>query len=129
MDVDSFSGRSSSPSNRRQQGTEIEQLAEEYLIRQGLQPCDRNQYSRVGEIDLIMWDADTLVFVEVRYRKHEDFLSAAESITVTKQRRIIRTASRYLQQQFGNTPPDCRFDVVVGTGVPPRLQWIRSAFM
>ena len=123
MDVDA------SPSGRRQTGTEVERLAEEYLIRQGLTPCDRNQHFRSGEIDLIMWDQHILVFIEVRYRQQEDFLAAAESITSAKQRKIIRTASRYLQQQFGNNPPACRFDVVVGNGIPPTLNWIKAAFM
>lgn len=117
------------PNNRRQTGLLIERLAESHLVEQGLTPCDRNQYSRMGEIDLIMWDQATLVFIEVRYRRHNEQVSAAESITPTKQRRVIRTASRYLQQQFGNNPPDCRFDVILATGTPPQLEWLKAAFM
>lgn len=118
-----------SGTNRRQAGALVEQQAERYLTEHGLIPCDRNQYSRMGEIDLIMWDHTTLVFIEVRHRSNNDFLSAAESITPAKQKRIIRTASRYIQSQFGNCPPDCRFDVVVATGSPPRLEWLKAAFM
>lgn len=120
---------STPPEARRQTGLLMERQAEAYLVEQGLIPCDRNQHSRMGEIDLIMWDQATLVFIEVRYRRHNDQVSAAESITPAKQRRIIRTASRYLQQQFGNTPPDCRFDVILATGTPPRLEWLKAAFM
>src|SRR5204862_504789 len=77
-------------------GTLAEQRAERYLQSQGLGLIERNYRSRFGEIDLIMRDGTSLVFVEVRMRRNKDFGGAAASIDVRKQQRIIRTAHQYL---------------------------------
>ena len=80
-----------------------------------------------GEIDLIMRDAETLVFIEVRYRANSRFGSALESVTHTKQRRLI-TAARFYLAQHGLSC-SCRFDVVGVEGTSPRsIHWIRHAF-
>lgn len=115
------------PSNRAI-GSQIETLAESFLASKGLTPHQQNQYFRGGEIDLIMWDQQVLVFIEVRYRKSPLYGSALESITPTKQARLYQTAERYLQRTFGDQLPDCRFDVVTGSGTPPVLEWISDAF-
>jgi len=72
-----------------------------------------------------MQQQDTLVFVEVRYRKHCDFGSAAESVDGAKRARIAQTAESYLQKHRWNG--GCRFDVVAleGDAAP---QWIVAAF-
>lgn len=81
-----------------------------------------------GEIDLIMRDGDTLVFVEVRQRRNARFGGAVASVTATKQRRIVQAARAYLMRL--PSPPPCRFDVVAitGDGAEPQVEWIRAAF-
>jgi len=108
----------------RYQGQQTEHHAELWLKQQGLQLITRNFRCRYGEIDLIMQQQDTLVFVEVRLRRSKDFGGAAASITNAKQQRIIHTAQYYLQQHGLNCP--CRFDAVVSDG--KQLQWIKNAF-
>ena len=105
-------------------GAQAEQQAAHYLRQQGLKPVAQNYRSRFGEIDLIMQDGATLVFVEVRLRRSANFGGAAASIDVHKQRRIIRTAQQYLAG-LAHIPP-CRFDAVLmdDSGV----QWLKNAF-
>lgn len=94
----------------RNRGQQAEQIACDYLQQQGLQLITQNYHCRRGEIDLIMCDDDTLVFVEVRARRSNRFGSALESITADKQSRIIATAQQYLQQN--RLQQNCRFDVI-----------------
>jgi putative endonuclease len=107
-------------------GKFAEGRAEAYLKDRGLVLIARNTRSRFGEIDLIMRDRDVLVFVEVRSRSRKDFGSAADSITSTKQRRIVLAAREYLARQ--STLPSCRFDVVTLDGPNSQPEWIRDAF-
>lgn len=111
-------------------GAAAERLARVYLGQRGLRPLDANYRCRAGEIDLVMRDGNTLVFVEVRYRRSEAFGSAAETVAVPKQRRIIKTASRYLQQHPRWANDRCRFDVVAISGDAGQadIEWIRNAF-
>ena len=67
-----------------------EALAAAWLIRHGLRSLARNFRCRLGEIDLVMRDGDTLVFVEVRCRRDCGYGSALESVTAGKQRRLLR---------------------------------------
>ena len=110
-------------------GAQAEDLALQYLQQQGLSVVNRNYHCRQGEIDLIMVDTNTLVFIEVRYRKSAKFGGALESVNYTKQKRIIQTAQHYLQQP---TPShnSCRFDVVaINANQPkPEIIWIKDAF-
>jgi putative endonuclease len=107
-------------------GVDTERLVCDYLQSKGLQLLQRNFFSRYGEIDLIMRDGDTLVFVEVRYRKNRNYGGAAASVTPAKQQRIIKTALNYQQQ---NAPQDgMRFDVVAVEGNASRIEWIQNAF-
>lgn len=78
----------------------------------------------MGEIDLILEDRGTLVFVEVRLRSNAGFGGAAASITARKQDKLIRAAQHYLQQL--RVLPACRFDAVLLDG--SRMEWIRDAF-
>jgi putative endonuclease len=105
-------------------GAAAEQAAADYLIGQGLKLVARNFRCRGGEIDLVMHDGPTLVFVEVRARSRADFGGAAESITPTKQGRIILAARHYLAQHGIDAP--CRFDAVLLQA--GRLQWLKAAF-
>lgn len=108
-------------------GSLAEQAAERYLRRQGLELIARNFRSRFGEIDLIMQDKSSLVFVEVRLRSNPDYGGAAASIDARKQQRIIRTAQQYLAG-LAHIPP-CRFDVVLMDDARgENLQWLKNAF-
>jgi putative endonuclease len=113
----------------RVRGNAAEDLALEFLRDQGMVLVARNVRYKSGEIDLVMRDGATLVFVEVRARSSADFGGALESIGATKQRRIIHAAQQFLQAR-GGQPPACRFDVVVlqGDAASAQPHWIRQAF-
>jgi putative endonuclease len=102
-------------------GRQAEDRALAYLQSQGLVLIKRNFRSRRGEIDLIMREASTLVFVEVRQRKDQRFGGAAASITATKQARLWHSAQVFLQR-FASLPA-CRFDAVCIDGTS--LTWLR----
>lgn len=114
--------------SRVAQGNAAEELACRYLEAQGLVLVTRNFRCRVGELDLIMRDAEQLVFVEVRSRRHSRYGTPAESVTRTKQQRLLRAAAFYLQGQRLDLP--CRFDVVAILQAEdgPCVEWIRDAF-
>jgi putative endonuclease len=106
-------------------GMQAEDLALAFLLEQGLRLRTRNYTCRLGEIDLILLDGQTLVFAEVRMRRSSSFGGAAESITARKRASLLATARHYLAGQ--RDMPACRFDAVLieGDG-PPR--WIKDAF-
>lgn len=114
-------------------GQETEHQALNFLKQQGLKLIDTNYHCRQGEIDLIMQDQQTLVFIEVRYRKNHYYGSSAESVTRSKQQKIIHTAEHYLLHKVKTTTPACRFDVVAiypSENAQNSLQfdWIKHAF-
>jgi putative endonuclease len=106
-------------------GQEAEELAYQYLRRHGLRAVERNYHCRLGEIDLIMQDGQTLVFVEVRMRSGRDFGGASESIDARKQRKLIAAAHHYIGAK--GMIPNCRFDAVLLNG-DTQIEWIRNAF-
>jgi len=114
----------------RQRGRDWERVAESLLRRHGLRTLTRNFQCRSGEIDLVMLDGAVLVFVEVRYRHSDRFGSGADSVTMTKQQRIIRAATHFLARHLQHAQRPSRFDVVsIGRGSSGvELEWIRSAF-
>lgn len=114
----------------RRKGKHYERLAEEYLSERGLRCLERNFSCRGGEIDLVMLEGGVLVFVEVRFRASETFGSPLESITRTKQQRLLHAAGIYLQRAPVHCERTCRFDVVGITGPEPTLvvRWIKDAF-
>jgi len=115
----------------RARGVVVERAAEAYLQQQGLHAITQNFQRRGGEIDLIMREAETLVFVEVRFRKTDHFGSPIESVTVSKQRKLLQTAQLFLlaHPQWRNAP--CRFDIVAARPVADatiQFEWIKNAF-
>lgn len=114
----------------RQRGSHWEQVAETFLNERGLVTLERNFHARFGEIDLVMLDGNTVVFTEVRYRENDKYGSGADSVTWTKQRRIISAARRFLQCRPADSLRPCRFDVVsIGKqDGKTNLNWIRNAF-
>lgn len=111
-------------------GRKWERTAESFLLGKGLKLLVRNFNCRVGEIDLIMRDAETLVFTEVRYRATDSHGSGAESVSFTKQRKLIRAAQKFLQINTPHPEQTCRFDVVSisSRNGNPTINWIQNAF-
>lgn len=112
-------------------GDDAERIAESFLIRRGLALVARNYRCRYGEIDLIMRQAETLVFVEVKLRKTKsgkvDFGGALASITPSKQAKLIATAQHYLAGM--KQLPPCRFDAVLLNGLNvDDVEWLTNAF-
>jgi putative endonuclease len=109
-------------SGRQRQGRQWEQQALVWLRAQGLQLVHENFSCRGGEIDLIMRERDTLVFVEVRQRADVRHGGALASITPAKIRRLLHAANTYLLRF--DAPPPCRFDVIAIDGAQP--EWLQN---
>ena len=82
--------------DRRTQGKRAEQLAKAYLQTRGLEFIQANYHCRMGELDLVMREADSLVFVEVRLRRSTAYGSAAESVTRSKQDKLWQAALHFM---------------------------------
>ena len=106
-------------------GNAGEQQALTYLMEQGLQLIEKNLRRKFGEIDLIMQDRTTLVFIEVRSRAKGRFGGAAASVTAAKQRRLVLAAHAYLKRYI--QLPECRFDVVAIDG--GALSWLKDVIV
>lgn len=117
----------SSPGAR---GAGWEQAARRELERAGLRLRAANVRYRFGELDLVMEDADVLVFVEVRYRRDAGYGGGAASVGPRKRGRLARAAAAYLAASPALARRPCRFDVVAieGEATAPRFDWIRNAF-
>lgn len=114
----------------RSTGFAAEKFACSYLVDQGLKLLMRNYRCKNGEIDLIMQEDDTIIFIEVRFRANTTYGSGSETVTKQKQYRIIKTALFYLKQKQLLEKNSCRFDVVSVTqhDLQPTLEWIKDAF-
>jgi len=106
-------------------GGAAEEAAARFLSRKGLQVLARNYRTRLGEIDLVAREGETLVFVEVRLRSSARFGGAAESVDPRKRMRIA-SAARHFLARLGREPA-CRFDVVTLDGDDVG-EWLRGAF-
>lgn len=111
-------------------GKIAEDIAAEYLTKQGLKLIDQNFHCRFGEIDLIGLDQQILTFIEVRYRKNEQYLAVVETIDQHKCRKLIITSEYYLTQHKNYRDNQCRYDVITITGElnQPVIEWIKNAF-
>lgn len=115
----------------RDSGRIAEAFALQYLQTKGMRLLAQNWQCRSGELDLVMLHGDTVVFVEVRYRRHIAWGGAVESIDARKRGKLILTAQYFLQKEsrWANYP--CRFDVITmsaGKLSPGELNWIQNAF-
>lgn len=110
------------------QGRIYERDAERVLCEAGLELIERNFRGSYGEIDLIMLDRRTLVFIEVRQRSKSRFYSAAASISAKKRSRIVKTAQGFLKENPIYRGNYCRFDVVAYDDPYASPLWIKSAF-
>ncbi len=106
-------------------GQNAEADAWRYLASKGYELIEKNFSCRAGEIDLIVRDDKTLIFVEVRFRQNSLHGSGAETVTSAKRRRIIRTAGYFLQSNPDDGDRDFRFDVI---SMSPTIDWVQNAF-
>lgn len=114
-------------SRRATTGAEAEALARALLVEHGLAPLATNWRRRLGEIDLVMQEprSGTIVFVEVRYRRHRELGDGAESVDAAKRRRLRRAALAWLQRH-ADDDASARIDVVA-VGPPTPLERARYA--
>ena len=111
--------------NKRQIGGGREKLAAAYLMDRGVTITEYNFRVRQGEIDLIGYDGQTLVFFEVKYRKTAAYGLPQEAVTGKKQLQICRVAAFYRSfHHISNVK--IRFDVVAILG--EQILWIKNAF-
>ncbi|MHB7565046.1 YraN family protein [Citrobacter braakii] len=111
----------------KQTGDAWESTARDWLQSRGLHFIAANVHERGGEIDLIMREGNTTVFVEVRYRRSAQFGGAAASVTRSKQHKLLQTARLWLAHHNGSFDTvDCRFDVLAFTGND--VEWFKDAF-
>ena len=114
-------------------GMSLERKAARYLRNRGLTLLCSNYSCKLGEIDLIMSHGERqLVFVEVRFRRSDDFGSALESVNAEKRRKLRLTARHFLQASQKFSRMNCRFDVIAvlapAKGSKLQFQWIKDAF-
>ena len=118
-------------SRRITTGDYWENKAEQLLKQQGMTVLFRNYSCPAGEIDLVMkTDENTIVFVEVRYRKHQQWANALESIGLQKQKKVIKAANHLMTKKKWHNRYHARFDVVAiqGDKESPEINWIEHAF-
>ncbi|EZP31227.1 YraN family protein [Pseudomonas sp. RIT288] len=111
-----------------QSGKDAERRALEHLQHQGLRLLAQNWSCKRGELDLVMLDGDTVVFVEVRYRKNTQWGGALASIDERKRQKLIFAAQYFLQRESRWADSPCRFDVVAIDRHPDQLNWLQNAF-
>jgi putative endonuclease len=119
-------------SARLRLGAEGERAAKAFLKANGYRILRENYSTPLGEIDLIALEGDVVVFVEVKARASLEFGPPQSSVTLTKQRQILKAAGVYLQRE-GLAEAACRFDVVAVTferesTERPQILLIRDAF-
>jgi putative endonuclease len=103
-------------------GRRGEDLAHRFLRRQGLAVVARNYRSRSGsgELDIVAWDRDTLVFVEVKARASADYGSPGRAVGLEKEKDLRRAATAWAQ---------ARFDLLsIILTEPPEIEWVKDAF-
>jgi putative endonuclease len=110
-------------------GSEGETLALQFLKKQGYAIIARNYKTRIGEIDIIAREGETIVFVEVKTRSNDSFGAPYESVTTPKRQKMKNVASLYLKRQKKECP--ARFDIIsitcLGNG-QKAIHHIRDAF-
>jgi putative endonuclease len=110
-------------------GSEAERYARTFLEQNGLTFIMQNYRCRTGEIDLIMQDADELVFVEVKYRSKSQHGSAIEFFHASKKRKFESAVLHYMQEKgFNPSVVPHRVDLVgiEGTGQQQNINWLKS---
>jgi len=112
--------------NRRSLGSRYEELAADFLEKNGLRILRRNYRCKCGEVDIIAMDGNVLVFAEVKYRKTGRYGSSLEAVDMRKRKTISRVSRWYLTACAGSLEIPCRFDVIGIEG--ERIRWVKDAF-
>lgn len=95
-------------------GQEGEEIARDYLVRQGYVILERNWRCRMGELDIICSKGDMIVFVEVKTRVENSLGLPGEAMTAEKGEKLWKAAAQYLSKnQLWEQP--CRFDLITAT--------------
>jgi putative endonuclease len=119
------------PKTRKELGNIAEDHAARHLASRGYRIRERNFRTRGGEVDIIAEHRGALAFVEVRARSSPDFMSPLESVTATKQRRIVRAANTYISARERRERV-MRYDVVevflTPAGRVERVNVVEGAF-
>ncbi|HLD87952.1 MAG TPA: YraN family protein [Candidatus Omnitrophota bacterium] len=108
-----------------------EERAAEFLKAKGYCILERNYKNKIGEIDIVVSDGKTLVFVEVKTRRSLAYGPPYDSVTRHKQTKIARVALSYLKYRFGTVDVNARFDVISivrDESGGARIEHIRNAF-
>lgn len=111
------------------QGEMAEALAATFLQAKGLTLIERNFRCKYGEIDLVMSQGNTIVFIEVRLRSNALYGGAGMSINMAKQEKLRRTAEYSLQSKPINNNVACRFDAILMQDLNiDNVDWLQNAF-
>lgn len=116
--------------DRAARGKHYEMLARQHLEVRGLNFIAKNYRCHWGEIDLVMRDKSSLVFIEVRFRGRGSYFTGVDSVDLKKQKKLCRSAMYYLATKARADTP-ARFDVVAisqSIDEQPRFEWIKNAF-
>lgn len=106
-----------------------EDLAHRFLQRAGMTVVARNYRTRAGagELDLVAWEGETLVFIEVKTRGSDEIAEPASAVDEDKEVRLLRAAREYIHRA-GLERPRVRFDIVSVVLAPlPRIDHLRDA--
>lgn len=98
--------------NNKKTGNDGEERAAKFLQHAGYRVLERNYRSRYGEVDIIVCKEDTVAFVEVKTWPRGDFFSLAKAVDGRKQKRIIKTAKRFLAEHRQYNDCYVRFDLI-----------------
>ncbi len=116
-------------------GVDGESYVARYLEGRGYEILSRNFFGRFGEIDIIAKQSPYLCFVEVKTRRHDSLVTGFEAVTVSKQKKIRKTAECYIAENekvMTDAALQPRFDCaevsVSGDGVPCGVKYIENAF-
>ena len=112
--------------NKRDIGTRYEERAGVFLNANGVDVREYNYRTKYGEIDIIGYDGDDLVFFEVKYRNSSSKGFAADAVDIRKQYKICRVSDMYMVKNNISPGTQIRYDVIAIDGL--EFDWIRNAY-
>ena len=112
--------------NNRTVGSKYEQLAGDFLLKNGIDILEYNYSCKRSEIDIVGNDKGTVIFVEVKYRSDDSYGLPEASVDKRKQGKIKSAALMYLNSHDLYDKVPCRFDVISILG--SKITWIKDAF-
>lgn len=116
---------------RHELGRLGERAAEQHLRKRGLKTVARDYRVPIGELDLVMRDGETVVFVEVKTRRDCKYAEPIDAVTGRKRARMTRAARWFIHEKRWEARP-CRFDVVTvilpAPDATPTIEHFADAF-